>query len=171
MVNRILQSKQGSNIVNSLLAAIGAAVFLLSGCASQPPLAESPPGVPSAEAEMLRKASMEISYVLGHTLHRFVTTANAELVKAESFRDQKLLKESTIDPGKYQVLMKQAWDLMTQLQSHPVQKPSSPCRTPFTLKIRNEQETKSIDGCRSTDAGAAVGKLIKNAEVLLYSRD
>jgi len=143
------------------------ALMLLAGCGSKEVVSNSAnQNNPTADQ---KKTSLEISYVLGHTVHRFVTTAGQGDILAEQFRDQQLMKQGKIDATKYSALVKQATELVSELRLHP--SGNSNCRTPFTLKVRSDHDVQSVDGCRSSDAGAALGKLIKNAEFLLYSQD
>ena len=41
----------------------------------------------------------------------------------------------------------------------------------FTLKLKNDATVKELDGCRSTDQGVIVGKLIQDAEFLVFSEN
>ena len=139
-------------------------VFLgvLVGCASNPGTANR-----SAATSKLTGSSLEINYMRGGNLHRFIATLNGDLVQAECYRDRQLLRSRHMDPAKYQELVKLATQLLEQSPTPAL----AACRAPFTLRLRNDEAVKTMDGCRSSEQGVALGKLIKDAEFLVFSEN
>ena len=91
-----------------------------------------------------------------------------DAIHAECYRDKQLLKARVMDTAKYMALVKQASELVENPK--PETAPGA-CRTPFTLKFKRDETVKTLDGCRSSEQGVAFGKLIKEAEFLVFSEN
>lgn len=160
----MLQKLMPSRIVPFALAAL----LVLSACASKP----ATPAADVAKSGLGANPpdeSIEITYLRGMNSHRFLLLEEKENGRIRCFRDHQLLKEFKIGREKFTELAKASADVLAALERHPAQKANAPCRTPFTLKIRDMHEIKSVEGCRSADEGAAVGKLIKDVEFIMMS--
>jgi hypothetical protein len=144
---------------------------LLAGCATTPAPSPDAAGTPSGKLIRLSGSFLEINYVRGNNRHRFIATVNGDSVRAECYRDKQLLKARKMDPGKFEELVQQALTLVNTRPLSSTVTATSPCRTPFTLRLKNEDAIKTLDGCRSTDQGVALGKLIKDAEFLVFSEN
>lgn len=131
---------------------------LLAGCATTSP---------SVSQRTKDNSSIEIDYLRGQNHHRFVATSTQEFAQVEMFRDRTLTKQAKIEREKYGELLKQA---ETLLEFQPAPKGLELCRTPFVLKINRDSDTKKMEGCRSAEEGAAVGKLIRDVEFLVSSK-
>ena len=144
--------------------------IILASCASTPPAAHS--STPSLTDTTIPGSSIEITYLRGMNSHSFVLEdeAKTETGRIQFYRDHHLLKEIHIPKAKYSELAKESSGILVALERHPAQqKPTIPCRTPFSLKMKDVHEIKSIEGCRSSDEGAALGKLIKDVEFMMFS--
>lgn len=115
------------------------------------------------------KSSIEIDYVRGHNHHRLVATAKEDAARVEMFRDRTLTQQANINREQYLKLLRQAEAVL--VQRTPAATRALPnCRTPFVIKVVSDIDTRKAEGCRNGDEGAAVGKLIHEAEFLV-SRD
>ncbi len=79
------------------------------------------------------------------------------------------MKEIRISSDNFTKLADETAGVMTALKRNPAAKDDSPCRTPFQIKIMDKTEKQSVEGCRGSNEGAAVGKLIKDVEFLMAS--
>jgi hypothetical protein len=150
-----------------LLIAVGASI-VLAGCASAPkPVDEQGGGSKSVHAG----GFLEINYVRGNYRHRFFAIAKDDSVLAECYRDKQLLKSRNMEPAKFLELVKQARDLVDSPRGQASMDAPGGCRTPFTLRLKSDDSIKTIDGCRSSEQGVALGKLIKDAEFLVFKEN
>ncbi len=137
-------------------------IFLVAGCASR-----APERLTSSLSEETKGGMIEIDYVRGNNFHRLVATAQSDSVLIELFQDTELTRKNRVEPAKYNVLSKQAEEL---LNSFKVEKKIANCRTPFVLKLKKENSMRMVEGCRSDEQGALLGKLIREAEHLVLSQ-
>jgi hypothetical protein len=144
------------------IVAVAAVVFMMAGCASAP---RSAP-----ENGELHDSSLEISFVRGHNLHRLFAQAHERDVKAQSFMDRELLKEKPVSGEKYLLLLTRVQEFVAARQ--PAAEDSG-CRTPYSITIRIGANPRTLHGCRSetegAQAGTGLGKIVREAEFLLYS--
>ena len=139
--------------------------LLLNACAST-----APKGNPEASAATFSKdMAIEITYLRGMNSHRFVVDDEKESARIRCYRDHRLLKEIKIDRSKFSDLVSETHTVVASLERHPAAKNNAPCRTPFTVRVRDDHEIKSIAGCRATDEGAVLGKLLKDVEYIMSS--
>lgn len=110
------------------------------------------------------KSSIEIDYVRGQNHHRFVAVAKEDAAKVEMSRDRTLTQQANINREQYLKLLRQAEAVLGQRAPAQV---LPTCRTPFVIKVVSDIDTRKAEGCRSGEEGAAVGKLIHEAEFLV----
>ncbi len=114
-------------------------------------------------------AQIEISYQRGSNSHRYLILEEKETAKLQAFKDQYLMKEINISQDKFVKIADDTAGVMTALKRNPAAKDDSPCRTPFQIRLKDNQENRYVEGCRGATEGAAVGKLIKDVEFLMAS--
>jgi hypothetical protein len=130
------------------------------------------PELPAVKSETTPShTSIEISYVRGQNHHRFIAQNKENAVIAKSFIDNQLLKETSIDMNQYEDLVKRTSDLIVNVQHRGAVPDGAPCRTPFSVSLRTQTAIQEVNGCRSTDDGASLGKLIRDAEFLVFSHN
>jgi hypothetical protein len=161
-------------IERGISGALAAALFLvtgITGCSTaRAPGVEATSGSP-AKTILMSGSFLEIDYVRGNNTHRFIATMTADSVHAECYRDRQLVRARNMDPAKYLALVREASDLVKAIQAEGPPKGIGPCRTPFTLKLKSQDLLTTMDGCRSTQQGVALGKLIKDAEFSVLSEN
>ncbi len=108
---------------------------------------------------------LELSYLLGHDLYRFSFQADQDLVVARKFLGHDQVLEAQVDRSKYLELLQRASDILGKAR-----KPANDatCRAPFTLSVQDGQSRLHSTGCRQGDEGTGIGKLARDAEVLMY---
>ncbi len=163
----MLDTKGSAMTLHTLLFTVA---LLLASCAGKetPPVAQ--PDISNARLD-ISGPSIEITYLRGMNSHRFVLNEGSETGRIQCYRDHRLLKEIRIGKDKYSELAKESAGVLAALERHPAQKAAAPCRTPFTFKMSDTHESRIIEGCRSTDEAAALGKLIKDVEFIMMSED
>jgi len=114
-------------------------------------------------------AQIEISYFRGSNSHRYQLFEEKENAKLKAFKDQYLMKEIRISLDKFTKIADETAGVMTALKQNPAAKETAPCRTPFQIRLKDNEENRVVEGCRGTNEGAAVGKLIKDVEFLMAS--
>lgn len=131
---------------------------LLTGCAGM-----------KANSHDGAESQIEISYLRGSNSHRYLISEDKDNAMLKAFKDQYLMKEIRISADNFTKLADETAGVMTALKRNPAAKDDSPCRTPFQIKIKDKSENQSVEGCRGSNEGAAVGKLIKDVEFLMAS--
>jgi hypothetical protein len=111
-------------------------------------------------------SEINITYTLGHTYRKFVATSDGSKIQGETFIDRTLLRESSIDPAKYQPFVQRVSDFIEKTRN-PAQ---ADCRSPYSIALTRGNDTKTLKGCRTNDEGT-FGKLVRDGEFLLFGRD
>jgi hypothetical protein len=137
-------------------------------CANKTVVQEPAPETAKRDQPAPTHTSIEISYVRGNNQHRFVAHDIERQAIAKCYVDKQLLRETSIDLMKYQDLFKRTSELISSVQHHNFSQ-ETPCRTPFTVSLKTQSAIQEVNGCRSTDEGASLGKLIRDAEFLVFS--
>ncbi len=114
-------------------------------------------------------ASIEISYLRGYNSHRYLVLEEKEDAKVQAFKDQYLMKEMKIPLNKFSRLAEETATILASLKRNPASKEQSPCRTPFLIRLKDNSENRYVAGCRGSNEGAALGKLIKDVEFIMAS--
>ncbi len=127
---------------------------ILSGCASM---------------RKSENVQIEISYQRGSNSHRYLLHETPLMATIKAFKDQYLMKEMDISFDNFSKIANETSSILAALKKNPAAKEVSPCRTPFVLRFKDAQENLSAEGCRSSNEGAALGKLIKDVEFLMAS--
>ena len=140
--------------MNIRIALFNLALFI-TGCAGLRPAGEN--------------SQIEISYLRGSNSHRYVLNEEKENAKIKAFKDQYLMKEMDISLDNFSRIADDTAIIFDSLKRTPAGKELSPCRTPFVIRVKDAQNNKSVEGCRSSNEGAALGKLIKDVEFLMAS--
>ena len=122
-----------------------------------------------SRSAVLVDSEVDITYVLGHDLHRFLARAKDQRILGRTFLDRELLKKSSIDGKRYSELFEKAADFV-QNPAHRAPDSLGGCRSPFTVKIRAGAESLTTSGCRTAnESGTSLSQLARDAEYLLYS--
>lgn len=130
-------------------------LLILSGCVQVP---SNPKG--------LKESSIELDYFRGGHQHRFVATGLGDWAKVE-LKERTNVKQGKIEKEKFEVLLSYAQSVIEARDLKGV--PS--CRSPFVLKVSRDSLTKKVEGCRTDEDAAALGRLIRDAEFLMISSD
>jgi predicted secreted protein len=137
--------------------------LMLAGCSSAPrPVAPAPDA-----AESPQDTSVEISYVLGHTLRSLVAESGPWGTHAKALLDRQIVESGQVDPQRYREFLKKASVFVEATQKsapNPV-----PCRSPYSVTLRRGAVTQVAKGCRSSDEGT-LSHLIRDGEFLLSSK-
>ena len=149
------------------------AAMTLTGCSSTPQTssekihpdsARTPSKIPP---EAANQSTLDITYMLGHDVHRLRLEATPDQVRARTFMDRQVLKDTQVDRFHYLELLGRAL-IFIKAARRPASDAS--CRTPFTLLIQIEGKNESLTGCRTGDEGAQLSRITRDAEFLLYSK-
>lgn len=144
----------GRTVLSSTVYFLILAGALLSGCASQP---------------VVENAQIEISYQRGHNSHRYILHESNQAATIKAFKDHYLMKEIDISTDNFSKIAGDTTTILAYFKKNPASKELSPCRTPFLLSFTDQSKNQSVEGCRGTEEGAALGKLIKDVEFLMAS--
>ncbi len=115
------------------------------------------------------ESQIEISYLRGSNSHRYLISEDKDTAMMKAFKDQYLMKEIKISQDNFTKIANETEGVVNELKRNPTAKEDSPCRTPFHIKIKGPQALESVEGCRGSNEGALVGKLIKDVEFLMAS--
>lgn len=132
-------------------------VFGFLGCASKQHL---------ITPENLRQSQIEITYMLGHSLYKYVATGGKTKAEVSSYRDNQVLEKRTIPLARYQEFSAKLEDA---IRSAPHQEVDPSCRTPYKIHIIIEDKERTTSGCRNTDSEGQIGQILKEGEFLFYS--
>jgi hypothetical protein len=117
---------------------------------------------------------INITYTLGHAHRKFTVVGDDGKILGETFVDRSLLKESSIDPAKYQAFFQRVSDFVEKgrvpAQSAPAPQEDAECRNPYSVTLVLQKDTKTLKGCRESDEGT-FGKLIRDGEFLLFGHN
>jgi len=117
--------------------------------------------------EKLKDSAVDLIYVLGNNLRRFIAESKNETITGRYFVDKQLIKEGQLDSGGYKELVQKISTLVT-----PHRQPANDalCRTPFKVFLRVGNDTQRLTGCRSSGYGSIFSRITRDAEFLLYSK-
>ncbi|MDX9730889.1 MAG: hypothetical protein RBT63_03875 [Bdellovibrionales bacterium] len=110
-----------------------------------------------------------IQYTLGHNQYTFeIKSRPDDLFKVRSLVNEKVIEEKKIAKEKYVSFANKVHEYA---QSVPVQQTSfEECQHPYSILIQKDREAdKTIRGCRSDDTKGALGRLIREGEILFYA--
>jgi hypothetical protein len=116
-----------------------------------------------------KDSSVDIDYILGRDHYRFFVEAHGGEVKANTYLGRQILEQGMIDANRYPDFLVKASLFIDHHQKYPSQ--DFNCRAPFKVTVRIGQESQSVRGCRSTEDGGALSKLVRDGEFLLYSKN
>jgi hypothetical protein len=154
--------KRTASVLRSLCLSPLVALTALSACST------SPAQRISGETLPLSSSSVEIVYVLGHNQRKLLLSGQPQGAKAKAFLDQTLLNEAMVDLQRYGDFLRKALLFVSRNDRAPAMQ--APCRAPFTVTVRIAAETHGSSGCRFSDEGMALSRLVKDGEFLLYSK-
>jgi hypothetical protein len=148
----------------TILLALMVATF--AGCATSRktdiPVSHTTAGLQTA-------STLDISYLLGHNVHRFFAQMiDTDQVVAESSLDHQVLKKGPIDKEGFMDLISKVRNFIERNGSQEAADLTH-CRHPFTIKLKMNQDIRTIQGCRNPD-NSALSRLARDAEFLLYSK-
>ena len=149
--------------------ALGALLFFGVAC--------STPVIQQREPQEVKGSSLEISYFLGHSRYRIQMTEDLTGVSANASTDGKVLGDVRVDREKYLEFKSKIFAFM-QSSSGNKRSPAEAdpdCRNPFTITLSDSvaiesSRTHKLVACRSGD-DATIGRLIRDGEFLIYSRN
>jgi hypothetical protein len=118
--------------------------------------------------QAIADSSVEISYYLGHDYRQFKAMARNSSIQAQTFMNKQLLKEGSVDQGRYADLLERITSFVGNTSRSDSY--SAPCRAPFTVLVRIGAQTRSLNGCRPTTDGTTLSRIAREAEFLLYSK-
>lgn len=139
----------------------------LTTCATPQKKAEEASGKDAAISAAT--SQIEISYIRGQNQHRFLMRGSDEGATAKCYLDNQLLRETKIELPKYADLLKRTTEIISNVQHKGNSTELAPCRTPFTVSLKTTSAIQEVSGCRSDMEGAHLGKLIRDAEFLVFS--
>ena len=142
--------------------------LLVSACASQvaPPQTAQ---IKEAAPLEFRPASVEIIYERGHNSHRFFLVNEISNPQVLVYHDSQLFKNFKLKAERFNDLLNKSVEAMDSLQRKPAKKENTPCRTPFVMTLKNPEKTHTVEGCRASEEGAIIGKLIAEIEYMISS--
>jgi hypothetical protein len=156
-------------MVGVIVLAIGLSV-VMPGCASAPTDGAEPDVrrelSDAGRSSMLSDSELDITYVLGHDLHRFVARAKDRRILGRTFLDRELLKKNAIDEKRYSELFEKVVEFVEN-PAHEAPDALGSCRTPFTVRVRAGGESITTSGCRTSEMGMQLSQLARDAEFLL----
>lgn len=128
----------------------------------------SPAPTVKVPPEAASHSSLDITYMLGHDVHRLRIEAAEGHVRAQTFVDHQVLKDTQVDRARYLELLGRAMNFMAGAR-----RPASnaPCRTPFTLIVQLVEKAETLSGCRVGEEGSQLSRITRDAEFLLYSKN
>lgn len=138
------------------------------GCATQ--------GMSAASASAMRE--VEIQYALNHNRYYLLfkeenVTVVSPKAKARFELDGQLLREGHFERSRFMAFYDRAEKFVdaniTALQTSRKPAVSASCRNPYTIAIKVGADAKTTQGCRVGEEDTGVGKLIREAEFMLYS--
>jgi hypothetical protein len=167
-VMHLRRSSLLSSLVDPLeLFIVVTSLCLVLGCASNP--IDKHPNSEDLMADYgadVNSTSVDIIFERGHNSHRILLThqnAGPELV---FFHDKQIFKSVKIDENQFKNVLTQSIETAGTLFRKPATKEHSPCRTPFVIMLKNTQKSLEVEGCRASDDGNILGKLIAQIEYL-----
>jgi hypothetical protein len=140
------------------------ALLLMAGCARP----ESRPEAGTLPAAQPPSSRVEITYELGHALHRIVLSGTPP--RGERFVDRQLLRATSVEPGRYLDLLGKVQAFVDSSDGavpEPGRQLSSSCRARFTVALAIGVQSRSIRGCRSGEAGMRLARLARDADFIL----
>jgi|GEM_PF-1624927 len=149
------------NTITSLL------IVVLSSCASNQ-VGKYPSQEKLVEAYLknFTQTTVEIVCERGHNSLRILAFHKAQSPELHMFRDKQIYKTLKIDEANYKELLSRSLTTAGYLYRKPANKEEGPCRTPFLITIKKEEEVFSVKGCRAANEGPLFGKLISDIEHL-----
>jgi hypothetical protein len=138
---------------------IGILLLLTASSCSTP---SHPSAAPAAAPDRIA-SSVEILYTRGHNQHRLFASLDGDKAVAQSYLDRQILAESAVDRANYFDFVKKASEF---LKGNKQTADRFPCRTPFTVTVRQGGETRAASGCLTPDEGA-LSHLVRDGEFLL----
>lgn len=140
----------------------------MSGCVSQPQeKSASHEALVATYLSDPTTTSLDILFERGHNSYRFVATHENALPHLEVFHDKQLFKSLKLEEPQFQDLLSKSLEAAASLRRKVSAQDSPPCRTPFVIKVKNNQESFEAEGCRSAEEGSAFGKLVAEIEHLV----
>jgi hypothetical protein len=117
-------------------------------------------------------SEINITYTLGHAHRKFEVAGEDGKIHGVTYVDRSLLKESSIDPAKYQAFFQRVSDFVEKgrVPAQNAPKDDAECRNPYSITLVQQKDTKTIKGCRESDEGT-FGKLIRDGEFLLFGHN
>lgn len=162
-----------------LALALSLGLGLATGCAGPDLRTRSPasldPSGPGSESAMqglpdqqvLTQGQLEVTYVLGHDLHRLTLDARGGTVQARSFLDREVLREASVQPEAFLKIWKKTATFMTEPQRRPAT--DTVCRKPYSVTLRAGDSVQTRSGCRLGDEGTTLARLARELEFLMMS--
>jgi hypothetical protein len=140
-------------------------VFVLSACSH--PVRPTPFDIVAAPD--YHNSSLEIGFVRGQNSYLISATPTRDTkeVIAQAFTDRDLVKERAVAFDRYVELFRK---VDTVVANHQGVDPTQPCRTPYEIKVRLENSSKTIAGCRVSEKDTRLSTLIFDAERLLMEQ-
>jgi hypothetical protein len=143
-----------------------ATLMLLGGCATPASRSTSSQAQPKASA--IQEASrFELRYQLGHDLRILRFVAERGRVRGELYLDHEKLRDVEVASMRYVELTQKAQGFM---RSRKPASEAAPCRAPYSVTLQVGERAEKASGCRLSEEGSGVGRLVRDAEVLLYGK-
>jgi hypothetical protein len=113
------------------------------------------------------RTTIEIVFERGHNSLRIVAFHKNHFSELHMFRDKQEYKTLKIDEGNFKELLSRSLTTAGSLYRKPANKEEGPCRTPFLITLKKQEEVFSVKGCRAAEEGTLFGKLIADIEHLV----
>ncbi len=149
------------------LAGTGCGTGAVRSAGSDRPLPIQASGTSSAGDQKI----VDIVYILGHDLHRFIATSRIDGASAQALEDHQVLEDNKVDPKRYAEFYEKALAFVKaprRTVASASQKAEN-CRNTFTVVVKDGEQSWTESGCRSTDDGA-FSRLVRDGQFLLYSK-
>ena len=151
---------------NRWLVSCFISIFLVS-CSSVPiGKYSSQKDLAAAYLSDFKSTSVDIVFERGHNSHRFHISYKTDLPQLLIFHDKQIYKNLNIEEKQFKEVLNKSTQAVGALRRKPATKENGPCRTPFLITLKNNQEVFEVEGCRGTEEGAVFGKLVAEIEYL-----
>ena len=154
---------------NGWLLSCFVSVFLLSCSSVSTGKYSSQKDLVDAYLNDFKATTVDIVFERGHNSHRFHVSYKTELPQLLIFHDKQIYKNLKIEEKQFKEVLNKSMEAAGALRRKPATKETGPCRTPFLITLKNNQEVFEVEGCRATEEGAIFGKLVAEIEYLALS--
>lgn len=123
---------------------------------------------PAFAAADVANVSIVLDYTLNDNFHEMRIYKFQKTITGERRRDGKRIKKTVLPEARFEKFLKRVQDCFAIAQKL---NPGSPkgCRSGFKLELKNGTVHQLVEGCRNSELGPEIGRLISDAEFLLYA--